>query len=59
MRIFECQQADFENEKANLQTQMQALIKEKNKIEKMRKNADDMLQKAYSVSDICQKILHN
>lgn len=59
MRIFECQQADFENEKANLQTQMKAVIDEKKEVEKMRKNADDMLQKAFSVSDICQKILHN
>lgn len=59
MRIFECQQADFENEKANLQTQMKAVIDEKKEVEKMRENADDMLQKAFSVSDICHKILHN
>lgn len=57
MRIFECQQADFENEKANLQTQMQALITEKNAIKKMQDDANGMLEKAYSVSDVCQQIL--
>lgn len=57
MRIFECQQADFENEKANLQTQMQALITEKNAIKKMQDDTNGMLEKAYSVSDVCQQIL--
>ena len=31
MRIFECQQADFENEKASLKTQMQSVLEEKEK----------------------------
>lgn len=57
MRIFECQQEDFQKEKANLQTQMKSLIEEKNTIKKMKDEADGMLEKAYSVSDICQKIL--
>lgn len=57
MKIFECQQEDFQKEKANLQTQMKSLIEEKNAIKKMRDEADGMLEKAYSVSDVCQKIL--
>ena len=57
MRIFECQQEDFQKEKANLQTQMKSLIEEKNAIKKMKAEADGMLEKAYSVSDICQHIL--
>lgn len=57
MRIFECQQEDFQKEKANLQTQMKSLIEEKNAIKKLKSEADGMLEKAYSVSDICQKIL--
>lgn len=59
MKIFQCQQEDFEHEKANLQTQMEALITEKNTIKKMKAETDGMLQKVYSVSDICQKILEN
>ena len=57
MKIFECQQEDFQKEKANLQTQMKSLIEEKNAIKKMKSEADDMLEKAYTVSDVCQKIL--
>ena len=57
MKIFECQQEDFQKEKANLQTQMKSLIEEKNAIKKMKSEADDMLEKAYTVSDICQHIL--
>lgn len=57
MRVFECQQADFEQEKANLQTQMKALIEERNAVKKMRDDADGMLQKSYKVSDICRYIL--
>lgn len=57
MRVFECQQADFQKEKANLQTQMKSLIEEKNAIKKMKNEADDMLEKVYSVSDVCQKVL--
>lgn len=57
LKIFECQQEDFQKEKANLQTQMKSLIEEKNAIKKMKAEADGMLEKAYSVSDICQHIL--
>lgn len=57
MRVFECQQADFEQEKANLQTQMKALVEERNSVKKMRADADGMLQKSYKVSDICRHIL--
>lgn len=57
VRIFECQQADFENEKANLHTQMQAVIEEREKLDKMRKNTNEMLERVYSVSDVCNKIL--
>lgn len=57
MRVFECQQADFEQEKANLQTQMKALIEERNAVKKMRDDADGMLQKSYKISDICRYIL--
>ncbi len=57
MRIFECQQADFENEKANLKTQMQAVLEEKEKLDKIRKSTNDMLERVYSVSDICNKII--
>ena len=57
MRVFECQQADFEQEKANLQTQMKALVEERNAVKKMRADADGMLQKSYKVSDICRHIL--
>ena len=56
-RIFECQQADFENEKASLKTQMQSVLEEKEKIKKMKAETDDMLEKVYSVSDICKKII--
>lgn len=57
MKVFECQQADFEQEKANLQTQMKALVEERNAVKKMRADADGMLQKSYKVSDICRHIL--
>lgn len=57
MKIFECQQEDFQKEKADLQTQMKSLIEEKNAIKKLKSEADGMLEKAYSVSDICQHIL--
>lgn len=57
MRVFECQQADFENEKANLRTQMEAVLEEKEKVKKMHSDADGMLEKAYAVSDICKKII--
>lgn len=57
MKLFECQQEDFQKEKANLQTQMRSLIEEKNAIKKMKAEADGMLEKAYSVSDVCQHIL--
>ena len=57
MKVFECQQADFEQEKANLQTQMKALVEERNVVKKMRADADGMLQKSYKVSDICRYIL--
>lgn len=58
MRVFECQQADFEQEKANLQTQMKALVEERNAVKKMRADADGMLQKSYKVADICRSVLH-
>lgn len=57
MKIFECQQEDFQKERANLQTQMKSLIEEKNAIKKLKSEADGMLEKAYSVSDVCQKVL--
>ena len=57
MKIFECQQEDFQKEKTNLQTQMKSLIEEKNAIKKLKSEADGMLEKAYSVSDVCQKVL--
>lgn len=57
MRVFECQQADFENEKANLRTQMEAVIAEREKVKKIKAETDGMLEKAYSISDICKKIL--
>ena len=59
MKIFECQQADLENEKANLHTQMEMVIAESQKVKKMRDEADGMLEKAYSISDICKKIISN
>lgn len=57
MKLFECQQADFENEKATLHTQMQTVLAEKEKLNKMRKSTNDMLERVYSVSDVCKKIL--
>lgn len=57
LKLFECQQEDFQKEKANLQTQMKSLIEEKNAIKKLKSEADGMLEKAYSVSDVCQHIL--
>lgn len=57
MRIFECQQADFENEKASLKTQMQSVLEEKEKLDKMRKSTNDMLERVYSISDICNKMI--
>lgn len=57
MRLFECQQADFENEKASLKTQMQSVLEEKEKVKKMKAETDDMLEKVYSISDICRKII--
>lgn len=57
LRIFECQQADFENEKASLKTQMQSVLEEKEKLDKMRKNTNDMLERVYSISDICNKMI--
>lgn len=57
MKLFECQQADFENEKATLHTQMQTVLEEKEKLNKMRKETDEMLEKVYSVSDMCSKMI--
>lgn len=57
MKLFECQQADFENEKATLHTQMQTVLAEKEKLNKMRKETDEMLEKVYSVSDMCSKMI--
>ena len=57
LKLFECQQEDFQKEKANLQTQMKSLIEEKNAIKKLKSEADGMLEKAYSVSDVCRHIL--
>lgn len=57
MKVFECQQADFEQEKANLQTQMKALVEERSAVKKMRADADGMLQKSYKVADICRHVL--
>lgn len=57
MRVFEYQQEDLENEKANLSTRMESLAKEKAKVEKMRNDTNDMLERVYSVSDICREIL--
>ena len=57
MKVFECQQADFEQEKANLQTQMKTLVEERNAVKKMRADADGMLQKSYKVADICRSVL--
>lgn len=57
MKVFECQQADFEQEKANLQTQMKALVEERNAVKKMRADVDGMLQKSYKVADICRHVL--
>ena len=57
MKVFECQQADFEQEKANLQTQMKALVEERNAVKKMRADANGMLQKSYKVADICRHVL--
>ena len=57
MKVFECQQADFEQEKANLQTQMKALVEERNAVKKMRADANGMLQKSYKVADICRSVL--
>lgn len=57
LKLFECQQEDFQKEKANLQTQMKSLIEEKNAIKKLKSEVDGMLEKAYSVSDVCQHIL--
>ena len=57
MKVFECQQADFEQEKANLQTQMKALVEERNAVKKMRADVNGMLQKSYKVADICRSVL--
>lgn len=57
MKLFECQQADFENEKATLHTQMQTVLEEKEKLNKMRKETDEMLEKVYSISDMCSKMI--
>ena len=57
MKVFECQQADFEQEKANLQTQMKALVEERNAVKQMRADANGMLQKSYKVADICRSVL--
>lgn len=57
MRIFACQQADFENEKANLHTQMEAVVLEKEKLKKLKEETDDMLERVYSLSDVCKRII--
>ena len=36
---------------------MQSVLEEKEKIKKMKAETDDMLEKVYSVSDICKKII--
>lgn len=57
MRIYECQQTDFENKNSTPNTQMQAIIKERNSLEKMRNETSAMLEKVYSVSHICKLII--
>lgn len=57
MRIYDSQQTDFENEKTNPHIQMQAIIKERNSLEKLRTETSAMLEKVYSVSRICKLII--
>lgn len=45
------------NEKANLKIQMQIVLEEKEKLDKMCKSTNDMLECVYSVSDIYNKII--
>lgn len=47
----------YENEKANPHTQMQAVMEERNSLEKMRNETSAMLEKVYSISHICKLII--
>lgn len=51
------QMAALNNDKASVQAQLQALIEETATVKKMKQEAEDMLEQAYSTADVCGKIL--
>ena len=53
------QQALLDNQKASVQAQMQMMINETVSVEQMKKEASEMLEKAYSTADVCTQILND
>ena len=53
------QQTALENDRATVQAQMQALIDEKVAVQKLKAEAEEMLEQAYSTADVCNQILEN
>ena len=51
------QQTVLNTDRATVQAQMMALVDEKMEVKQMKKDAEEMLQKAYSVAEVCNKIL--
>lgn len=51
------QQTALSNDRETVQTQMQALIEEKAAMQQMKKEAEEMLEKALSTADVCNTIL--
>lgn len=56
-QVLSAQQTVLENDKATVQAQMVALVDEKMAVKQMKQDAEEMLEKAYSVADVCDQIL--
>lgn len=56
-KILLSQQTALENDRATLQAQMQTVISEKVAVQKMKQDAEEMLEKASLTADVCNQIL--
>lgn len=53
------QKTALENDRATVQEQMQTLAKEKVYVEKMKQETEEMLDKVFDVSSVCDRILND
>lgn len=56
-KTLSAQQAVLESDKETVQAQMLALVNEKMNVQEMKKEAEEMLEKVYSMADVCNGIL--